>query len=256
MRSSSAVYLAMAAILGVSSPVVAQDRAFNFALSGGASVGPAYPGSDDFEAKPKVGFTFGSLTWGGKTYGNGIGVVPDNGLSLRGALNIINSRDVDDNPELAGLEDIDTAVELGLNLTYRQTNWLAFGEVRQGFGGHEGVTGTLGADLIFRPTDRWTVTAGPRINLGNSEYATTYFGISGADAAASSFSAYDAGGGVLGAGLQVGATYEINESWAFKGLVSYEKLLNDAADSPITQAGSEDQFRVSFGLSRAFTLRF
>lgn len=256
MRSTSTVFLALAAATGLSLPAVAQERAFNFALGAGVGVGPSYPGADDFEASPALGFTFGSLTWGGKTYGNGIGVIPDNGVSVGGALKIVGSRDVADNAELAGMADIDAAVELGLKLTYRQTNWLVFGEVRQGIGGHEGVTGTIGSDFIFRPTDRWTVTAGPRFSLGNTEYANTYFGVTGTEAAASSFGAFSAEGGVLGAGVQIGATYEINDRWAFESMLSYEKLLNDASLSPITQAGSEDQLRVSFGLRRAFTLRF
>lgn len=247
--------VATAAILAAGS-VVAQDRTFNFALRGGAAVAPAYPGAEDYEFGPDIGFTFGALRWGNTSFGTGIGNIPENGLSLRGAFKIIGSRDVDDNPELAGLSDIDTTVELGLGVTYRQTNWLAFGEVRQGFGGHEGVTGTLGADLIFRPTERLTITAGPRLNMGNDEFASTYFGVTAAEAAASSFGAFDADGGLLGAGIEVNGTYRLNDRWAVEGEVSYEKLQDSAADSPITRAGSDDQWRISIGLSRAITLNF
>ena len=172
------------------------------------------------------------------------------------AFKIIGSRDDDDAPELAGLDEIDTAVELGFGVTYQQTNWRAFGEVRKGVTGHSGVTGTLGADVIFRHTDRWTVKAGPRLNLGDSEYAGTYFGVTGAEALGSNFNAFDADGGVLGAGVEIGATYRIDKDWSVEGLLSYEKLLNDAADSPITQIGSENQLSLRIGLSRAFTLNF
>jgi len=50
--------------------------------------------------------------------------------------------------------------------------------------------------------------------------------------------------------------YRINRLWAVESTLSYERLQNSAADSPITQAGSEDQWRISIGLSRAFTLNF
>jgi outer membrane protein len=256
MRTTSAIALTLAASLGAALPAAAQDRSFNFSLRGGVAAIPSYPGSDDYEAAPDLGFTFGALNWGRVNIGKGIGEIPDNGLAFRGAFKVIGSRDVADNPELAGLEDIDTAVELGFGVIYRETSWQAFGEVRRGFGGHEGVTGTLGADAIFRPNDRLTITAGPRLNLGNDEYASTYFGVSAAEAAASSFGAFDAQGGILGAGVEVRAIYELSDTWALEGLVSYEKLKNDAADSPITMSGSDDQWRVSVGLSRAFTLRF
>lgn len=256
MRVSAVFALSVAASVGVALPVAAQERSFNFALRGGIGAGPAYPGSDEIKAMPDLGFTFGSLNWGSASFGDGIGNIPRNGLAFRGAFKFIGSRDVADNPELAGLEDIDAAVELGFGVIYRETNWQAFGDVRQGFGGHDGVTATLGADAIFRPTDRWTLTAGPRVNLGNSTYASTYFGVSPTEAAASAFGAFDADGGALGAGVEFGAIYRIDDRWAIEGLLTYSKLLNDAADSPITQAGSEDQWAVRVGLSRAFTLRF
>ena len=256
MRVALCSVLSSAVLLSAALPAAAQERSFNFSLRGGIAGVPAYPGSDELEAAPDLGFRFGALQWGGQSYGTPIGEVAPNGVSFSGAFRFIGERDDKDHPELAGLEDIDPAVELGFGVTYRQTNWLAFGEVRKGFGGHEGVTGTLGADLIFRPSDRFTVTAGPRINFGNSEYAGTYFGVSAAEAAASSFSAFDADGGVLGAGVEVRGIYELDDRWAVEGAVSYEKLQNSAADSPITRAGSDDQWRISIGLRRSFTLNF
>ena len=236
--------------------VAAQDRYLNFALNGGLETSNDYPGASSYSTGPDLSFSFGAFRWGRVDFGNGVRTVPDNGLAVQGAFNLVKCRDVADNPELAGLNDIDTAVELGLNLTYQQTNWLVFGELRQGFGGHHGVVGTLGGDLIFRPSDRLTVTAGPRVNFGDSEYAQTYFGVTGAEAGASSFGAFDPDGGLLGVGFEVGATYELDERWAVEGAVRYERLQNDAATSPITAAGSEDQWSVNVGLSRAFSLRF
>lgn len=256
MNATPILALGLAATTLLALPATAQERYFNFALRGGVEASPEYPGSDNYHATPDIGFTFGALKWGKIDVGNGVRSLPDNGFAFRGALNVIGSRDVDDNPELAGLEDIDTTVELGIGVIYRQPNWQAFGEVRQGFGGHDGITGTLGADLIFRPNDRLTITAGPRVNLGNSDYAQTYFGITPAQAAVSQFGAFDADGGVLGAGLTVEATYELDDLWALEGALTYERLQESAADSPITQLGSEDQWTMRIGFSRVFTLRF
>ena len=253
MRHSLILGLVLA---GLAVPAVAQDRSFNFALRGGVAAVPDFPGSDDYSAVPDLGFTFGSLNWGRANFGNGIGAIPDNGFSVRGAFKVRGDRKAEDNRELTGLNDIDTAVELGLGVAYQQTNYMVFGEVRQGIGGHSGVTGTLGADVIIRPDNRWTFTAGPRINLGDSEYASTYFGVSAAEAGRSRFAAYDADGGILGAGISIGATYQIDDRWAMESQFTYEKLMNDAEDSPITANGSNDQITLSIGLSRAFTLRF
>ncbi|MCX7558897.1 MipA/OmpV family protein [Sulfitobacter sp. F26204] len=252
LLSAVAVVSTFAAV----APLAAQERSLNFGLGFGLSVDRSFFGADSYKVSASPRFTFGNLTWGRLDLGDSIGEVPKNGLSLGGAFRIVGSRDAEDNPKLAGLDDIDTAVELGLNLNFQQTHWRAFGEIRQGFGGHEGVAGTLGADVIFRPTDRWTVTAGPRLYLGDSKYAGTYYGVTVVEAANSNFSAYDADGGALGAGIEIGATYRIDDRWSFEGSLAYEKLLNDAADSPITQVGSDDNLSLRIGLSRAFTLNF
>ena len=256
MRIGIITALTLSAAMAAALPAAAQDRSFNFALRGGVGTAPEYPGASSYEAQPDLGFTFGALKWGNVDIGNGIDAVPDPGFNFRGSFRVIGSRRASDNAELAGLNDIDTAVELGFGVVYRQINWQVFGDVRQGFGGHHGVTGTIGSDAIFRPNDRLTITAGPRINFGDTEYAATYFGVTTAEAAASSYGAYDADGGVLGAGFAVEAKYRLDDRWAVEGLLSYERLLNDAQNSPITQVGSEDQWTLRIGLSRAFTLQF
>ncbi|WP_298864917.1 MipA/OmpV family protein [uncultured Sulfitobacter sp.] len=243
-------------MIAFAAPAAAQERSFNFALGAGVGAAPEYMGSGDTGGLVAPTFTFGSLKWGPVDIGNGVRGIPDNGLSLNGAFRILDERTAETSSELAGLEDIDIAVELGLGLKYQQTNWMAFGEVRKGVTGHDGVTGTLGADWIVRPNDRWRFTAGPRVNFGNDEFANTYFGVSAAEAAASSFSQYDATGGALSAGLAVTGTYFIDDKWSLEGVVSYEKLLGDAADSPITLNGSEDQWRIGLGVSRIFNLNF
>lgn len=256
MRRSTLSLTILALSFAAALPAAAQDRSFNFALRGGLSTAPAYPGSDDYEVGPDIGFTFGALNWGKLNVGQGVGNAPATGLALRGAFRFLNKRDSADYAELAGMNDIDPTVELGLGLIYRETHWQTFGEIRKGIGGHDGFTGTLGADLIYRPTDRFTLLAGPRISFGDSSFANTYFGVSAAESVTSQFAAFDASGGALGAGFEVQGTYKLDDRWAVEGAITYEKLLGDAADSPITAIGSDDQFRLRLGLSRTFNLRF
>ncbi len=253
MRLALSLPLASCLALVAALPAVAQDRSFNFALRGGVGAAPDYPGSSSYRATPDLAFTFGSLEWGGRKIGTNIGEAPKTGFGFTGAFRYVGERDTSDYPELAGLEDIDAAVELGFGVVYREVNWQVFGKVRRGFGGHEGVTGDIGADVIFRPDERWTITAGPRFSLGNDTYADTYFGV---DTATPTLAAYEAEGGLLGAGVEVQATYRLDDAWALEGAVAYQRFLNDAADSPITQAGSDDQWTMRLGVSRAFNWRF
>lgn len=239
--------------LGSALPAMAQERSFNFALGAGAVAAPEYFGSDNVEGVIIPTFTFGSLNWGVIDAGNGVRGVPENGLSLEAAFRILGTRTAANSPELAGLADLEAALELGFGLKYQQANWMAFGEVRKGVTGHSGVTGTVGADLIVRATDRWKFAIGPRINFGNDEFANTYFGV---ESATANYAAYTATGGALSTGIQATGSYYLNDKWSLDGGISYEKLLNDAADSPITMRGSEDQWIIGIGFSRQFTINF
>lgn len=250
------VALGVVATLALVAPAVAQERSFNFALGAGVGAVPEYLGSNDYNAEVFPTFTFGSLKWGALDAGNGVRGLPDNGLSFNGAFRILDERTAANSPELTGLADVEFGVELGFGLKYQQTNWMAFGEMRKGVTGHTGLTGTLGADWIMRPNERLRISAGPRVNFGDDDFANTYFGVTGAEATASQFDAYQAGGGALSAGLAVSGTYFIDDKWSLEGVVSYEKLMGDAADSPITLNGSEDQWRIGVGVSRVFTLNF
>jgi outer membrane protein len=243
----------MASALAFAVPAAAQDRSFSFALGAGVGAVPEYMGSNDYAAAAFPTFTFGSLNWGRVNVGNGVRGVPEPGFSVTGAYRLLSERSVEDSPELVGLADIDTAVELGLGLKYEGVNWNIFGEVRKGVTGHSGVTGTIGSDYIMRPNDRWKIAIGPRMNFGDDEYANTYFGV---DSATPNFAAYTATGGAMSGGVQLTGSYYLNDKWSLDGGVSYEKLLGDAADSPITMAGSDDQWRIAIGVSRIFNLNF
>lgn len=227
-----------------------------FTLRGGASVAPAYFGSDEYEVGPDLGFSLGYARLGGFEFGSPDPAYEKRGLHLRGSFRYISARSADDYPELSGLNDVDAAVELGLGLGYTQRNYELFGDVRYGVVGHESFVGELGADLRLHPSERLTLTMGPRVFLGSSKYADTYFGVSAGESLASGLPAYDASGGVLSAGVEIGATYQINDRWGVEGAVNYDRLMNDAADSPITQQGSEDQLRMRIGVTRRFTLNF
>jgi outer membrane protein len=243
----------LASALAFAVPVAAQDRSFNFALGAGIGLGPEYLGSDSYEGAVFPTFTFGSLKWGALDIGNGVRNAPDNGFSVNGAFRVLGDRTTEDSPELVGLDDIDIAVELGVGVSYQETNWMVFGEVRKGVTGHSGVTGTIGSDFITRPGDRWKFTMGPRVNFGDDEFADTYFGVATPTA---NFGSFNASGGALSAGVLLTGSYYINDKWSLDGGISYEKLLGDAADSPITVAGSEDQWRIAIGVSRIFNLNF
>ncbi len=228
-----------------------------FTLRGGVATTPEYFGSDSYQVGPDLGFRLnranvGMLNFGGddeeNTYGWG----------LRGSFRYIGERNADDFSELEGLDDVDATLELGLGLGYSSRNFEAFADLRYGIGGHESLVGELGADLKVQPSDQLTLTAGPRMLIGSDDFASTYFGISPDEAAASNgaFDAYDANGGVVSAGVELGARYDLSGPWGVVGAVTYDRLIGDAADSPIVERGDRDQYGLRVGITRQITLGF
>ena len=258
MRLALATLAILAAL-----PAAAQDaRGLRFTLAGGAQYAPTYPGSGDYEVRPDVGFRFQSLSLGNRfAIGNpDFDAVPD-GFSLNGAFNYEGDRDSDVSGRLAGIEDRDASVELGIGAQYAGSGYRVFGEVRYGATGHESFVGEIGADAIVQASDRLTLLAGPRATFGSSRYNDYYFGVSSEEAAAAAIAgndavtgAYDAGSGMVSAGVELGARYRLSDAWGVEGTVSYDRLEDGAADSPIVE--DRDQYGVGIRLTRRFTLDF
>lgn len=244
----------------VAAPVLAQDdTTVSVTLGFGVGSTPDYFGA----ATSNVGVTGSAadfvLTSPLVSFGGG----DPNGFGFSGSARLIAARNAEDYTELTGLNDIDTAFEIGGGISYtdlptgsRKWGSDSFLNVRYGVVGHEAWVGEVGSDLVYAPTQAMTFTFGPRLFAGADDFASTYFGITPDEAATSSFTAFDAGGGVLGRGVEATATYDFNETWGVVGTITYEEFLNDAARSPIVQQGSADQLNMSLIVTRAINFSF
>ncbi len=235
---------------------VPQVRPYDIVLEigGGARVRPAYEGSKDYEVGP-TGFATVHYLW---LPGFGVlknGRANNEGFSFGPSFRYVSERESGDHTELRGLTDVDAAFELGGKFAYNFGMFRPWIAVRHGLGGHEGIVGEAGLDLVMRPTAATEVTFGPRASYANGDYMRTYFGVTPAESALSGLAAYQPGGGVKGVGAEVGVRYDLTLEWAVIGSATYEKLIAAAADSPIVNLGDENQFTARLGLSYKFGLK-
>jgi outer membrane scaffolding protein for murein synthesis (MipA/OmpV family) len=257
MRTAlSAFGLALAAL---ATPAAAQDERPRVSLDigFGAAVTPDYPGSSDQSIGPTGSFALRELVLpGGFGFGSASARPVEPGFGLRGGFRYIGARKASDNPELAGLENVDAAFEIGLGVTQVSQFWRVFAEARYGVIGHKGWAGDLGADVIWRVSENTTLLAGPRARFGDRRFVQTYFGVTEAEAAASSFAAYNPSGGLVATGVEFGLQHRFTDAWGLQGRINYDRLQDDAGRSPIVAQGSRDQwsarliFTYSFGLGR------
>lgn len=247
---------ALAADMGagpVVPPVRAQERNYDVVLElgMGAAYGPAYEGAseDRFTPWPIVTLHYLWLPGIGEVKGN-----RRDGFSFGPDFRYVRKREAADYDALRGMNDVDGAFEAGGKFAYTFGMFRAHASLRRGFGGHEGFVGEAGLDVTFYPTAVTEVSFGPRMSYADGEYMRTYLGVTPAESITSGLAAYDPGGGIKGVGAELNARYNFTPQWAVLGSVAYERLVGDAADSPIAKAGDIDQITAKLGLSYRFGL--
>jgi outer membrane protein len=222
-------------------------------VGAGAALRPAYEGARDYRFSPTGFFSLHYL------WLPGLGEVksgrPTEGFSFGPSFRYVRERDSSEYAALRGLDDVDAAFELGGRFAYTFGMFRPWVAVRYGLGGHNGIVGEAGLDMILRPTPVTELTFGPRTSFANREYMQTYLGVTPLESATSGLAPYAPGGGFKGVGAEATGRYQFTPQWAVIGSVTYERLIGDAADSPIVQAGDDDQFVVKLGLSYRFGLK-
>jgi outer membrane protein len=227
-------------------------------LKANLKAGPSYPGADDFSV---LGFPSASVRRVGTVErfsapddGLSLSFVDDSALRIGAVGRFQGGRYLQDDRRLFGLRKIEWAVEPGLFLEYWPLEFLrARAEIRHGINGHEGFVADLGLDVVQR-FGRVTLSAGPRLALGDSEFTRTYFGVTPVEAALNGqVTPYRPSGGITSVGAMAAVTYGWSQQWSSTGFVTYKRLVGDAADSPIVKRfGSENQVGLGLSLSYSF----
>lgn len=164
---------------------------------------------------------------------------------------------------LRGMGDIAFAGEPG---GFAQVAWAANrarlrAEVRQGFGGHDGIVAdtSIGwSDRIGRPGTGglWLYSVGARATFASSDYTNTYFGVTPAQALATGLPAFRTGDGLVSTGVSASLTKPIGRSGqggAITLFTGYDRLADAAADSSlIVERGRRDQFSVGVSYGYRF----
>ncbi|MEM1133798.1 MAG: MipA/OmpV family protein [Pseudomonadota bacterium] len=245
-------------------------------LGAGLGMVPSYQGSDNYVLFPAPqivgqidGFQFAAV-------GPGLAVdlVREKPLDkvniiagplVRANLNRVIRSQIND-PVVEALGDLDAAIEIGgrfgvgVNGVFSRFDTLSF-TTNIAFdvaGAHEGMVITpainyrrpIGRAAFFRTSisTEWA----------DSDYTQFYFGIDGTGSAASGLPVFNAGSGFNSVSANMVLTYDLSGNafdggWGVFGLVSYTRLREDAAASPITSIrGDADQAILGAGISYTF----
>ncbi|WP_262692823.1 MipA/OmpV family protein [Kordiimonas aestuarii] len=157
---------------------------------------------------------------------------------------------------LQGLGDIDPSLQLGAFLKYRTDRMLFRAEYRHALKEEQGdsIRLTLG-HALFKAGD-FVLAGALRGKWMSNSAMQTHFGITPEQAAASErgLPAYAAQRGVSEVSADIFGRYELAEGYRLVGLVSYTRLLGNAADSPLASGdfGSTRQIKAGIGFTVDF----
>jgi outer membrane protein len=224
----------------------------------GAQLRPEFVGADSTKVAPLVDLDFARGTnqfaFEAPDYSFGIPVISSGGFSVGPAANIASRRR--DSDVGAAVGKVSTTIEAGAFASYEVGGSIHLrGEVLKGLGGHMGLVGTIGADQVWRDGDRYVVSIGPRVLLSDARYQRAYFEVTPAAALATGLPVYSPDGGVHALAMASGLSYQLNPSWGLFGYGRYERLVGDAAKSPIVrELGSRNQLSGGLGVNYTFTM--
>jgi outer membrane scaffolding protein for murein synthesis (MipA/OmpV family) len=222
----------------------------------GPQIQPSFPGSDRFRVGPTVEVVSARgdqpLPFEAPDDSFDIALVKSHGFAAGAVVGWEGARSAKDLG--AALPRVKFSVEPGVFASYLVNDSFRLrGEVRQGVTGHKGLIATAGADFIARDGDAWLISIGPRLTWTDGTYQDAWFGVSPAGAAASGLPAFDADGGLQAVGAVASLHKRITPRWGLYGYAKYDRLVGDAARSPIVrQLGSRDQVSGGIGLSYTF----
>jgi MipA family protein len=252
--------LAFALLLPAWSAASAQNsRDIRVRVGAGAELRPQYPGADHDKIGPLFALSFAHGTdpfkFKAPDDSAGLALLSGSNFSFGPVANLVGiRRDVDVG---APVGKVPATVEVGLFAGFRpSSSFRVRAEVLQGIGGHKGMRSQLGFDRIWRDGDRYVFSIGPRLLIADSRYERAYFGVTPAASLASGLPTYRPGGGVYGVAAASGLSVQLDSRWGLFGYARYERLVGDAARSPIVrQFGSRDQLSGGIGLSYIFTFK-
>ena len=254
--------LLIAAVLVVPalSPAAAQDsNDIRVRVGAGAQLHPEYVGADETKVSPllHVNIARGTnpFSFGAPDDSAGLSLVSSNGFSFGPVANIQGRRTNADVGAPVGR--VARTIEVGAFAQYQASPSIRLrAELRKGVNGHEGLVGSIGADRIWRDGDRYVFSIGPRLLFSDGRYQRAYFGVTPAASLASGLPEYRPGGGIHAVAVASGLSTQLNSRWGVFGFARYERLVGDAARSPIVREfGSRNQLSGGIGLNYTFTIR-
>ncbi len=208
----------------------------------GAQLTPGFYGLSRYEVQPGpvIDIRYKDIAFASSGEGIGVNLFSFRHISVGAAITYDLGRSPHvDGKILTGLGTIHAAPEAKIFATTVVSKSFPLTirvDARKQIGATNGYVGDVGAYLPMPGSSQkfaWFV--GPTVTVADARYMNAYFGVSRTQAASTHYHRYHAQAGFKSAGLGVSADYFVTQHFIVNVDGAVERLLNSAADSPITQ---------------------
>lgn len=230
---------------GSETPVPVPSERSGWTVGLGVAAVPDYEGSNDYQAVPipylnwqsdHRYFNLTALTAKGNVLNSEI-------IEFGPRLKIRRKRDDVHNDQVDDMKSTDTAAELGAFVAAKYQRWR--GEVwfsQDVADAYNGQLAGFEGSYTYPITPSWILKSSLTTTYASGKFMQTYFGVDSRDSQRSGLRQYNANAGFKDVGGDLALSYAGWEHWGLTGVFSYDRLLNDAEDSPVTKVGSANQF--------------
>lgn len=216
-------------------------------VAAGVGVQRDYPGSDDYKAvfAPALDLEYknsGFLVIDRQsmmTPYEGLGYKWFNTQDFTAGLNLTYDLGRDAQGAITGIGDVDWTALGGVFAAYHPGPFFVRGnlgyDLMNEFGSYKGEFGAGWAGPI---TQTWRGMIDLSTAFAGDGYAKEFYGVTGTQSAATGgrLAPYTAKGGFYNWGLGATAQYQFTQGIFLQGIMRYDQLMGDAADSPITDS--------------------
>ncbi|MBC7940767.1 MAG: MipA/OmpV family protein [Chitinophagaceae bacterium] len=226
---------------------VSQEPAYGFSgrIGLGVATVPTYEGSPNRRtlAGPELTLSYRSRDWGTVEFGQR-GLIWNAVEAGRFRFALVaqfdpgrKDRDTSTlNPtpgdkRLAGMGNVQASTEAGVGVGYGPVMLVARQSLSER--GPKGAQVDMTVEIPWSLSDRFGLRFALGATWADRDYLQTYFGVTAAQAQATSFSVYTPKSGCRKVDASVGAEYAIAPRWKFQANVGFSRLGDDSAASPL-----------------------
>ncbi len=220
---------------------------WRYALTTGVSVSPTYLGSDRYNLRPALAFFASKRDFflEANPGAASAGLEIDGGLTIGALIRRRGGREDVVDPQVAALDEINGTVEAGGFIRIDVGVASVGAQIIADTGdSHGSWTTEFDISTLWSPAPQWTVSPRVAVTVAGDGFVSTYFDVTPNESVRSMLPTYEAKGGLMAVGLGVTASRAFARHWSVNAGASWNRLVADAADSPITKVtGSPNMVR-------------